>query len=154
MSVENIALFLCEAVASFFRLCFLDTLHNNNSLASFPGIKLTYVVVVCTKKSEEPSLSSLLSIHNVMVDHRIIPSCKIIGEKEGKNKKKTTCLCVCPIAAQANPLVTPSHHAVNSVAKRMHGCGIRLKTSTLPPPPPLSPYVLATCPCHLPPLLP
>lgn len=62
----------------------------------------------------------------------------------GKKKwKKKTRLCDCPIAAQVNPLVTPSHHAVNSVAKRMHGCGTRLK----PLSPPLSRYVLATCPC-------
>lgn len=47
----------------------------------------------------------------------------------GKKKwEKKTRLCDCPIAAQVNPLVTPSHHAVNSVAKRMHGCGTRLKT--------------------------
>lgn len=83
----------------------------------------TKYVVVCTKKNGERWLSSLLSVDNVMVGYRIIPTCDH-GEKE-VGKKKTR-LCDCPIAAQVNPLVTPSHHAVNSVAKRMHGCGTRL----------------------------
>ena len=84
-------------------------------------------VVVCTKKSGERWLSSLLSIHNVMVDYRIIPRCNQSWGKRSEKQKKTRS-CDCPIAAQVNPLVTPSHHAVNSVAKRMHGCSTRLNT--------------------------
>lgn len=46
----------------------------------------TKYVVVCTKKNGERWLSSLLSVGNLMVAYRIIPTCDH-GEKEVEKKK-------------------------------------------------------------------
>lgn len=102
----------------------------------------TKYVVVCTKKNGERWLSSLLSVDNVMVGYRIIPTCDH-GEKE-VGKKNTLMRLSNSRPSKSFSNTEPS---CRQFGRQAHAW--MRDPSKNPLSPPLSRYVLATCPAPL-----